>query len=586
MKAIKRRGLSIRSKLMFLFSVTILFPLLIIVYAMPAYYIRLNMIETEKLTGANLVALANNIKYYLDELDRVTIIPYNYDEVLRALKLRSGGLYESADAYTKYKADYALYSTLPAVIENLRKEISGTLLLPFDGSIFYKDSRKHMNIARSDYNYRGQDWYRRAIEANGKAIFIKTQPQDYLTVDSESKVFSVARLIKDPDSSNPIAVIKADADTIVLDRIVRQTIVNDSVIVITDKEGQLVYASSPISRSVLEQMAEHSTTIQFNAKSYVAVSNVIGSSSWEITSLISESHQASKVRWMYITGLIFAFIGFVLTLFLFLAYSRKLLVPFREMIEVMHHVQRGDMSKRVSIYGKDEIAKLGRALNKMIGKLDEMIISDYRSKLNQQKAELRALQSQIKPHFLYNTLNGFSGLNRKGERALLEKAILSLSGLLRYILSSDMTITLTDEFNIIKKYADLQSMRFSDRLEFHCSLDPRLEKFQIPKLLLQPLVENSVVHGTEPSVHPCLVEVDAKLKEKNGGQCAVITISDNGVGFSVDSNNLGDHIGLQNVKDRLMLSYPGRSRFLIHSEAGQGTRITIIIDLYEEELMA
>lgn len=287
---------------------------------------------------------------------------------------------------------------------------------------------------------------------------------------------------------------------------------------------------------------------------------------------------------MHTVGIIFAVGGIVLTLFLFLAYSRKLLTPFREMIQVMRHVQRGDMSRRVVIHGKDEIAELGLALNRMITQLDDMIISEYRSKLKQQDAEMQALQSQIKPHFLYNTLSGFIGLNRKREHGTLDQAIRSLSGLLRYILSSDTTITLEEEFEIIRKYTDLQQMRFSDRLSFHLSLDPRLKGLMIPKLLLQPLVENSVVHGTEPSEHPCLIEVDASLLVEKGRRRAFIRIADNGVGFQLMERSPGERVGLRNVEERLTLAYRDHSSFTIQSTPGQGTLITITIDIDEEVL--
>lgn len=578
----KNRALSIRSKLMILFSVTILFPVLIIAYVLPAYYTKLITTETEKLTESTLVGLTSNIQYYLDELERVTTIPYNYNEVMYALKIRSAGIYKESDSYTKYKADYALYNTLPSVLENMHKEILGTLLLPLDGSIFYKDSRSMLYTARSDYPYQEQDWYKEAVKANGRATFVRVHPQDYLKIDKVQSVFSVARLIRDMDSRKPIAIIMADADTIVIDRIVRQLISNDSVVVITDKNGQLVYASSDVPAETLKELASSAGTVDYHGEPYVQVSKTVPSSSWKVTSLIPQSRFTDKVRWMHTTGLIFASGGLVLTLFLFLAYSRKLLTPFREMIQVMRHVQRGDMTKRVGIHGKDEIAELGSALNRMIRQLDDMVISEYRAKLKQQDAEMQALQSQIKPHFLYNTLNGFIGLNRRREHDTLDRAIRSLSGLLRYILSSDMTITLTEELEIIRKYADLQSMRFRDRLSFRFALDEKLAGLKIPKLLLQPLVENSVVHGFEPCEHPCLIEVDAFLKWEDGRPRAVIRVKDNGTGFDPAALTSKDRVGMRNVEERLSLSYPGASTLQVLSAPDQGTLITIAIDLPEE----
>lgn len=577
------RTLSMRSKLIILFSVTILVPVLIIAYVMPAYYTRLITSETEKLTESTLVGLTSNIQYYLDELERVTTIPYNYNEVMYALKLRSSGLYAGSDQYTRYKADYALYNTLPAALENMHKEILGTLLLPFDGSVFYKDSRSTLYSARTDYDYSAQEWYQDAVKAGGKSTFVKVHEQDYINMDGLPTVFSVARLIRDMDTRKPIAVIMADADTMVIDRIVRQLIGNDSVVVISDPNGQLVYASHPVSGETLDQLSG-SHEVTYNNQTYVKVSQTIESSSWVVTSLIPKSHFTDKVQWMHAAGMLFAGAGLVLTLFLFLAYSRKLLTPFREMIGVMRRVQRGDMTKRVDIHGKDEVAELGMALNRMIGRLDEMVISEYRARLKQQEAEMQALQAQIKPHFLYNTLNGFVGLNRKGEHGKLDRAIRSLSGLLRYIQSSEMSITLEEEFSILRKYAELQTMRFGDRLDFHFSLDPSLASLRIPKLLLQPLVENSVVHGAEPCARPCRVEISAFSEQAEGKTYAIIVIQDDGMGFNPDALDKGQRIGLRSAQERLGLFHRSQASLHIRSKPGQGTVITIRIEREEEEV--
>lgn len=240
-------SISIRMKLILLYSLTILFPVIIIAFVMPAYYVKMITAETEKLTDATLIGLTGNIQTYLEDLERVTVTPYSNSEVMYALKLRAKGLYQQADDYSKFKADYALYNTLPGLFENFRKDILGTLLVSFDGSVYYKDSRSQLIEPRSDYHYTRQDWYREAVEANGKVSFVKVHPQDYLKLPSVPEVFSVARLIKDPDSRQPLAVIMADADTIILDKIVRQVTFNvNSIVTITDKDQRLVYSNSDI----------------------------------------------------------------------------------------------------------------------------------------------------------------------------------------------------------------------------------------------------------------------------------------------------------------------------------------------------
>nr|WP_141334368.1 sensor histidine kinase [Paenibacillus sp. tmac-D7] len=553
---------------------------------MPSYYVKIITKETEKLTEATLVGLTENIQTYLDDLERVTVSPYTNNEVMSSLMLKARGLQSDVDNYSRYKADYTLYHTLPRLLVNLRKDILGTLLVTIDGSVYYNDSDSYLTETRTDYRYTEENWYREAVTANGRVAFINVHPQDYLKLDSVPEVFSVARLIKDPDSKQPLAVIMADADTVILDKIVRQVSFNvNSIVTITDKDHRLVYSNTYLSPEELHQFVKNPSNILYKQHSYVPVSRTIPISSWEITVWLSKAELASKVSWMHIMGASFAVGGVVLTFFLFFAYSRTLLTPFKEMISVMSHVQRGNMKKRVSIQGQDEIAQLGTALNRMIYQLDELIIKEYRTKLNLKNAEFRAFQSQIHPHFLYNTLNALLSLNRKGEHAHLERAIISLSGMLRYILTSHDTCSLEEEFSIIQKYGELMSMRFRDRLEIKITLDPEIAHIRVPKLLVQPLVENAIIHGVEPCEHPCLVEVSAEMLPKITDEDRfVIRIADNGIGFKPLERSNNQSIGLSNVKERLALAFPGKYDFQLDSRIGHGTYINITITLNKEEL--
>lgn len=578
--------ISIRVKLILLYSLTILIPVIIIAFVMPAYYVKIITKETEKLTDATLIGLTENIQTYLDDLERVTISPYTNNDVMNSLKQKARGVNSPLDPYSKFKADYTLYHTLPSLLVNLRKDILGTLLVAIDGSVYYNDSSSQLTETRNAYPYTEQNWYREAVAANGRVAFVNVHPQDYLKLTAVPEVFSVARLIKDPDSKQPLAVIMADADTIILDRIVRQISVNaDSFVTITDKDQRLIYSNTNLSHEALNQFLKNPTNNDFNQHSYVAVSREISTSSWKITVWLSKAELASKTHWMRLTGAIFAAGGVVLTFFLFLAYSRTLLTPFKEMIGVMRQVQLGNMNKRFSVRGQDEIAQLGTVLNKMISQLDELITNEYLNKLKLRNAEFRALQSQIHPHFLYNTLNAFVSLNRKGEHALLERAILSLSGMLRYFLTSHDSCSLEEEFSSIHKYGELMSIRFSDRLQINITLAPELAPIYIPKLLIQPLVENAIIHGVEPCEHPCMVEVSAQMApDSDNGESFVIRISDNGLGFDTSVHIDDQHIGLSNVKERLALAFPDKHEFLLVSSPGQGTTITITISLNKEEL--
>jgi sensor histidine kinase YesM len=198
----------------------------------------------------------------------------------------------------------------------------------------------------------------------------------------------------------------------------------------------------------------------------------------------------------------------------------------------------------------------------------------YRALIENQEAKFQALQSQVKPHFLYNILSGIIGLNRIGDSKKLEKSVLALKEMLRYIQSNSRWASLEAEFDCIDKYCSLQQIRFGSRLKYSLELDPEARYLQIPRLLLQPLVENAVLHGIEPLERPGNLTVRAQARRHGGEDGALIEIIDNGAGFDTSLLERESNIGIQNVMGRLRMTWP-HSLFEIVSKPGKGTRVVI-----------
>ncbi|WP_282939652.1 sensor histidine kinase [Paenibacillus sp. RC67] len=570
---------SIRSKLSLLFLLTLVVPLALIVISVPTYYEKLIAKQTATLTEGTLTALTNNIMTYVDDLERMTITPYLNNDVMVALKLKASHQYAMASDYAKMEAEKSLNLMLPKFLRNARKDILATTLLPYDGSV-YVTSAFGMNEPVPDYPFQQQDWYQEAVRKDGAVAFISVHSQDYLNTTDVKQVFSVARLIKDPDSSKPLAVMMADADTIVLESIIKDVPFSDkAIVVILDNNRKLLYANYFVSQAMLEQLSKGQHQIKGDDDEYKVVSKTINSSNWSIAVLFPDSVVKAQLSWIYWGGLILALGGLLITLLLFFTVSHWIVTPFKKMVVVMKRVQRGDLQSRFTVSGKDEIAQLGMSLNTMIAQLKELIDREYHAALGRRDAEYRALQSQIQPHFLYNTLNGFIGLNRMGERQLLEKAILSLSSMLRYILERNDWVKLDEELEFIRKYCELQQMRFQERLHYRIEMDKGLASVQIPKLLLQPIVENAVIHGMECLDRPCSLIVAAQrrfMDEQEQQAVLEITICDDGAGFEPIQGQ--ESVGLTNVKERLRLSFE-QAVFRLDSKVGQGTQVVFQIPL-------
>jgi two-component system sensor histidine kinase YesM len=171
-------------------------------------------------------------------------------------------------------------------------------------------------------------------------------------------------------------------------------------------------------------------------------------------------------------------------------------------------------------------------------------------------------------------LNGFLGLNRLNDTVGLEKAILALSGMLHYISEGEDRVNLRDEITFIQRYSELQWLRFPERLTSQIHCDAAAEQIKIPKLLLQPLVENAMIHGIEPAGRPCTMKVDVNLVQQESESWVCITIQDDGRGFDPQALGRKEGLGLANVRERLRIAFPD-ARMTLSSQINVGTKVVI-----------
>lgn len=226
-----------------------------------------------------------------------------------------------------------------------------------------------------------------------------------------------------------------------------------------------------------------------------------------------------------------------------------------------------------------EFQLLAENLNNMIRKINRHIEMEYELKIEQKTAEYQALQAEVDPHFLYNILNLFITLNRIGEKRELERAIIKLSHLFRYTCEHYSSTTLQKEFSFIEDYLGLQQIRFGERLSFQCYLEPGLENFSIPKLLIQPLVENAVVHSLEPSDLDVHIQFSAMtVQNANHWQFVVLSVINTGLAYHPAT--AGNRVGLHNLEKRLSIYNPN-SFLVVDGAENKPTKCHIIIPVTE-----
>ena len=232
----------------------------------------------------------------------------------------------------------------------------------------------------------------------------------------------------------------------------------------------------------------------------------------------------------------------------------------------------------LATYGTYFYFKLKDRLQTTAVQLKERELHAERLEKLKAAAELSALQSRIQPHFLFNTLNSIAALIRE-DPSLAEATTEKLAELFRHVLDSNRReyITLGEEIGIIQQYLEIEKLRLGERLRFRIDMDAALDGLQVPGLIVQPLVENSIKHGIAPLEEGGEILVLAK---SNGERC-LIAVQDSGAGFDVAQRNGG--YGLQNIQDRLNNLYGNTADFKMTSSLGKGARVEINLPMAVSE---
>lgn len=296
----------------------------------------------------------------------------------------------------------------------------------------------------------------------------------------------------------------------------------------------------------------------------------------------------SFLRWqIFSIILIFGAVGFAVIAAWSL--SKSIYTPIKKLHDVTTTITKNDLQALMTSDNVDEITELGMSFNIMIGKIKELLDSKIKEQENLKKAELRALQAQINPHFLYNTLDTIIWLAESKKTDQVVKIVTALSSFFRISLSKGKDwITIGEEVERIKSYLTIQKMRYHDILDFKIEVDKDASENTILKLILQPLVENALYHGIKNKRKGGTINVRARRKSEDE---ILLEVEDDGIGFTPQKlaqlrnelNNDSDDIkmesgyGIGNVNNRIRLYYGKQYGLSIESQYNTGTCVTLVI---------
>ena len=308
------------------------------------------------------------------------------------------------------------------------------------------------------------------------------------------------------------------------------------------------------------------------------------------TYLYYEAVQLDELQTKMITNLYLELTLLLIAVFLVLMLTWRKLMQFGQSITGpisrlcgrVQAISEGDLTARNPVPAQEyEIQTLGNGIELMAERLNELIEQNRQEQVSLRSAELALLQAQINPHFLYNTLDTIIWLIETGKNDQAVEMVTSLSGFFRSSLSKGRDIiTLREEEQHVKSYLEIQQVRYKDILEYRISIEPQLGSYEVPKLTLQPLVENALYHGIKLKRGMGKIVVEGHVEEKD----MILTVSDNGAGMEEtrleqvrNSMKHGERVGfgLATVHERLQLLFGQEYGLEIFSRPGMGTLVRV-----------
>lgn len=312
---------------------------------------------------------------------------------------------------------------------------------------------------------------------------------------------------------------------------------------------------------------------------------------WTLICGVDENYFSSKVYTIRNLTVAVSILGMALCLVFALFGSKALTKPINHIVEKMKCVQEGDLNLRVDLNGQDELGHIGESFNIMVKELKETIQKMYVMQLKQKEVELNALKSQIQPHFLYNTLEVIRMVADQNGDENIADMIHSLSSQFRYLIhSGNDVVTVRKEITIIEEYFKLIEVRYAGRVLLEILLHESTKDMEIPKLTLQPIVENSIAHALKAKGGK------VQIVDETRDNMRIIEVKDNGIGMTkeradevraaisggnvlVSENGISTGMGLKNVNERLKMFYGEKYTMTISSLEGVGTSVRICIPL-------
>ncbi|WP_373231209.1 histidine kinase [Cohnella sp.] len=457
------------------------------------------------------------------------------------------------------------------------------------------DGQTYSNGNTISFDYlKEQSWFSKIANPSGEIAFIQphyNSSQTYVSSYSDDRVMSIARSVR--DENQVLGFVIADVRSELLRDIFSSNMHDVNMLVAVRSSGETVYHSldSGISSGEIAQLTQDMNDNEgnyykrINGKDMFIVYRYMPTTDWLIVGAIPKQTLLTQYSQTRNTSLLLSLLFCIVAAGISIVASSVLTKPILRLNKAIKRFDGNQLLVHLDTNSKDEIGQLSRQFSLMVKRIQDLIINIKIREQEKRKAEIRALQAQINPHFLYNTLNTIKFLSVYHGADNIHDVAESLSRILHINMQEKLYNTVEEEREFLQSYLNIQEYKYSNKFTFRFEISDDIRSNLIPKLVLQPFVENSLIHGIGKKKGPGFI----LIKGYRLGDTIVFKIVDDGVGMTQDQiddvlTGKQGGLGIRNVASRLAISYGEPYGVTISSEINLITSVEIVIPaIFTEE---
>ncbi|KLV26825.1 sensor histidine kinase [Niallia circulans] len=543
---------------------------------------------------------------YLEDIALMSTVLYRYTPFMNVLTQGVG---------ENNKENMEEVRRVLAYVYNSRSEIEQMHLYINKGRDSVTNYHSRISGRGENKNIYFHPYYRRLEESETNYSLIEPPHTIYsynglsiIPNSEKSTVLSLHNKIRNVPSNDILGFMSIDINLSKIDGIVNRLYKDKEGISIINENGTVIYSSNKavIGKKTKDkwfykvQTNPQQNNIKWESKDFSGVifyENIaVQDNNWYMVKSIPYSSLYQGARATAFMNTMIALVALIIVLVITMIISFKITAPIKVLMENMKKVEKGIFVANFEAGGNDEIGMLGRRFKSMVLQINRLIDKEYKLQIENKSAQLKVLQSQINPHFLYNSFQSIGTLALKMNAVPVYTLLTSLSDMMRY--SMDMReamVPLSKELKHTQSYLSLQKQRFEDELNIILIIEPSTHEIVVPKMLLQPIIENCFKHGFSNKMEGARITIRAYTEDDD----LVIIVEDNGIGVSSErlqtihkklyyeerrkEDKERESIGLNNIYDRLQLYYEGQASFVIDSIEKKEFTVMIRIPIISHE---